>query len=43
MNNEGIGLGLEMVKQIVETSDGTVGVYSGGTDKGSVFSFTMKM
>ena len=43
MNSEGIGLGLTMVKQIVETSGGSVGVYSGGIDKGSVFSFTMKM
>ena len=43
MNSEGIGLGLTMVKQIVETSGGSVGVYSGGTNKGSVFSFTMKM
>ena len=43
MNSEGIGLGLTMVKQIVETSGGSVGVYSGGIDKGSVFSFTMEM
>ena len=43
MNSEGIGLGLTMVKQIVETSGGAVGVYSEGVDKGSVFSFTMEM
>ena len=32
MNSEGIGLGLTMVKQIVETSGGAVGVYSAGVD-----------
>ena len=43
MNDEGIGLGLTMVKQIVETSGGAVGVHSLGASKGSLFSFTMRM
>ena len=43
MNSEGIGLGLTMVKQIVETGGGKVGVESDGIGKGSLFSFCMKM
>ena len=39
INSEGIGLGLTMVKQIVETAGGIVGVESEGIDKGSLFSF----
>ena len=37
INNEGIGLGLNIVKQIVELCDGQVNVHSDGKGKGSVF------
>ena len=43
INSEGIGLGLTMVKQIVEKAGGIVDVESEGIDKGSLFSFCMKM
>ena len=43
MNNNGIGLGLTIVKQIVEKSGGKITVYSEGVGKGSTFSFNMKM
>ena len=43
VNSEGIGLGLTMVKQIVESGGGAIGVESPGIDKGSLFSFSMKM
>ena len=43
MNSAGIGLGLTIVKQIVEDSGGAVGVESEGPGRGSLFSFTMKM
>ena len=43
VNSEGIGLGLTMVKQIVESGGGAIGVDSLGIDKGSLFSFSMKM
>ena len=43
INSEGIGLGLTMVKQIVESSGGAIGVESLGIEKGSLFSFSMKM
>ena len=43
INSEGIGLGLTMVKKIVETAGGIVGVESKGINKGSLFSFSMKM
>ena len=43
VNNEGIGLGLTMVKQIVESGNGVVGVHSPGLNKGSLFSFSMQM
>ena len=41
-NHEGIGLGLTIVKQIVEASDGSVSFFSEGVGKGSTFSFSMK-
>ena len=43
MNQEGIGLGLTITKQIVESADGKLTVESAGPGKGSVFSFSMKM
>ena len=43
INSEGLGLGLTMVKQIVESADGAVGVQSDGINKGSLFSFSMQM
>ena len=43
MNHEGIGLGLTIVKQIVEKSGGKVNVHSEGIGKGSTFVFNMCM
>ena len=43
MNNEGIGLGLTIVKNIVESAGGKMEVFSQGVGKGSRFSFSMKM
>ena len=43
MNSEGIGLGLNIVKQIIELSSGEISVHSDGLGKGSTFTFSMKM
>ena len=43
INSEGIGLGLTIVKQIIEKSGGTIGAWSKGIGHGSVFYFNMKM
>ncbi len=43
MNNDGIGLGLTIVQQIVEAAKGNVSVNSQGIGQGSIFSFTMLM
>ena len=43
MNHDGIGLGLTIVKQIVEACNGVVEVHSDGIGKGSCFAFTMQI
>ena len=43
MNHESMGLGLTIVKQLVELNEGSIGVHSDGAGKGSAFCFTMKM
>ena len=43
MNHEGIGLGLTIVKQIIEKSGGEIGVWSEGLGKGRVFYFSMPL
>ena len=43
MNNDGIGLGLMISKALIEHNGGRLQIQSDGADKGSVFSFTMKM
>ena len=43
LNSEGVGLGLKMVKQIVESSGGAIGVESDGIDHGSNFCISMHM
>lgn len=43
LNHEGIGLGLSIVKQIVEQSGGSISVHSDGPGQGSLFCFSMKM
>ena len=43
MNKEGIGMGLTIVKQIVEQADGAISVSSDGPGHGSLFKFTMRM
>ena len=43
MNSEGLGLGLSIVKQIVELARGEVSVTSRGINKGSTFKFRMML
>jgi len=43
MNSEGIGLGLMIVKQIVEQSGGLIEARSEGLGRGSSFVFSMQM
>ena len=43
MNQDGIGLGLTIVKNIVEQGEGKVGVYSKGIGFGSYFCFSLRM
>ena len=43
MNSEGIGLGLTIVKHIIDKSEGRIRVFSKGVAKGTCFTFSMKM
>ena len=43
MNSEGIGMGLMICRNLVHLNNGTISVHSEGEDKGSIFTFTMKM
>ena len=43
INSDGIGLGLLIVKQIVEKGSGYVVVKSAGPGKGTTFAFSMRM
>ena len=42
-NSEGLGLGLCIVKKIVEEAGGKIHVFSKGVNRGSTFSFSMKV
>ena len=43
MNSDGLGLGLRICKQIVEQNGGTIQADSEGINKGSSFTFSMRM
>ena len=43
MNHEGIGMGLMICQNLVSMNGGEISVHSEGENRGSVFSFTMKM
>ena len=43
VNNDGIGLGLTIVKQIIEASRGQISAESDGLNKGSCFMFSIPM
>ena len=43
LNQEGVGLGLTICQKIVENNGGAIEVHSDGLNKGSTFTFTMKM
>ena len=43
INSEGIGMGLMICQNLVKMNGGSIEVHSDGENKGSVFSFSMKM
>ena len=43
INSGGLGLGLTIVKQILELAGGKIDVYSDGKDTGSCFTFSMPL
>ena len=43
INSEGIGMGLMICQKLVELNEGKIFVESEGINKGSVFTFSMKM
>ena len=43
MNSEGTGLGLMISKALIEVNEGKLYINSEGVEKGSVFTFTMRM
>ena len=43
INHDGIGLGLTLVKQIVEKNNGAIGIESDGENKGTLFCVSMQI
>ena len=43
MNSDGVGLGLMISKALIEANGGELKIMSEGLNKGSIFSFNMKM
>ena len=43
MNDDGIGLGLMISKALIEANEGQLHIFSEGVERGSIFTFTMKM
>lgn len=43
MNSEGIGMGLMICQNLINSCGGAITVHSDGEDRGAVFKFTMKM
>ena len=43
MNHEGLGMGLMVCENLVKMNDGEISAHSEGENRGSAFTFTMKM
>ena len=43
INSDGLGMGLMICTELVKLNSGSISVTSEGKDKGSVFTFSMKM
>ena len=43
MNSDGVGLGLMISKALIEANGGELKIMSEGVNKGSIFSFNMRM